>query len=62
MESWQAFGTANAAVLELVELQNPLPSPTKGGAPSSTGGGEGERGMLLRRYLGCLCRCTVIFL
>ena len=50
VESWQAFGAANAAVLELVELQNPLPSPTRGGGPSAVAV-EGEGGMLLRRYL-----------
>ncbi|CAB1111580.1 unnamed protein product [Ectocarpus sp. CCAP 1310/34] len=47
VKSWQAFGAANAAVLELVELQNPLPSPGKGAGPD-TGGG-----MLLRRAQAC---------
>ncbi|CAN0320396.1 unnamed protein product [Ectocarpus sp. 12 AP-2014] len=47
VKSWQAFGAANAAVLELVELQNPLPSPGKGAGPD-TGGG-----MLLRRARAC---------
>lgn len=46
VKSWQAFGAANAAMLELVELQLP---------PSSVGGGSaGARaeggGALLRRY------------
>lgn len=46
VKSWQAFGAANAAVLELVELQNP---PSSLGGGSAVAGGEGD-GMLLRRY------------
>ena len=30
VKSWQAFGAANAAMLELVELQNPPPSDEGG--------------------------------
>ncbi|CAN0087603.1 unnamed protein product [Ectocarpus sp. 12 AP-2014] len=47
VKSWQAFGAANAAVLELVELQNPFPSPGKGAGPDTDGG------MLLRRARAC---------
>lgn len=49
VKSWQAFGSANAAVLELVELQNPLPSPGRGGGAAAAGG-EVDGGMLLHRY------------
>lgn len=45
VKSWQAFGAVNAAVLELVELQNPSSSLAGG---SAVAGGEGG-GVLLRR-------------
>lgn len=48
VKSWQAFRAAKPAVVELVELQNPLPSPGKG-LGSGTAGGESPGGMLLRR-------------
>lgn len=51
VKSWQAFGAANTAVLELVELQNPLPAPGSGGGSGTvTAGGDDGGGMLLRRY------------
>lgn len=58
VKSWQAFGVANPAVLELVELQNPLPAPGSGaGSGAATAGGEGGGGgMLLRRC--CFMKVT----
>lgn len=50
VKSWQAYGSANPAVLELVELQNPLPSPGRGGGAAAAGG-EVDGGMLLHRYV-----------
>lgn len=50
VKSWQAFSSANAAVLELVELQNPLPSSSRGGGIAAAVGGEVDGGMLLNRY------------
>lgn len=50
VKSWQAFGSANPAVLELVELQNPLPSPGRGSGTAAAGG-ELDGGMLLQRWV-----------
>lgn len=47
VKSWRAFGAANAAVLELVELQNP--SSSLGGGSAGSAGGGADGGVLLRR-------------
>lgn len=45
VKSWQAFGRANTALLELVELQNPVSSSSVGAGGAVTG----NSGMDLRR-------------
>ncbi|CAM9330214.1 unnamed protein product, partial [Hapterophycus canaliculatus] len=52
VKSWQAFRAAKPTVVELVELQNPLPSPGKvvGSGPT---GAESPGGILLRRARLC---------
>lgn len=57
VKSWQAFGSANPAVVELVELQNPLPSPGRGnGTAAAAAGGQVDGGMLLHRYFASVTR------
>lgn len=59
INSWQAFGATNAAVLELVELQNPVSSLGSGTAAIEGSSSTLRRSLFSQDVLKNFVRCAV---